>query len=283
MSALPILCRVEDGVAVVTLNNPPLNVVTLELTRQLEATLDRLAADPAARVLVLTGAGERAFCAGSDIKEFPELAASGEVVDRKMRKENQTYSKLDDFPKPTIAAVAGLAFGGGLELAVCCDLLVVEENARLALPEIKLGVFPGSGGTVRVTRRIGEGRAKEMMFFGEPIDAHTALAWGLVNRVVPPGEALLTACRMAATLAERPNRALQICKRAIDLSFDTSEDEAIAPHPAAQRGGVRERRLQGGRARLLRQGEAALHALLRRLMDRAKMPRILIPSWQEVV
>jgi enoyl-CoA hydratase len=227
MSAEPVLCRIEDGVAVVTLNNPPLNVVTLELTRQLEGTLDRLAADPAARVLVLTGAGERAFCAGSDIKEFPELSASGQVVERKMRKENETYSKVDDFPKPTIAAVAGLAYGGGLELAVCCDLIVVEEHARLALPEIKLGVFPGSGGTIRVTRRIGEGRAKEMMFFGEPIDPQTALAWGLINRVVPQGEALITACRMAAALAERPNKALKICKRAIDLSFDMSEDEAI--------------------------------------------------------
>jgi enoyl-CoA hydratase/carnithine racemase len=88
-------------------------------------------------------------------------------------------------------------------------------------------VFPGSGGTIRVTRRIGEGRAKEMMFFGEPIDAQTALAWGLVNRVAPPGEALITACRMADELARRPNRALQICKRAIDLAFDLSEDAAI--------------------------------------------------------
>ena len=227
MSADPILCRIEDGVAVVTLNNLPMNVVTLELTRRLDAVLDALAADPAARVLVLTGAGERAFCAGSDIKEFPELAASGQVIDTKMRKENEVYSKVDDFPKPTIAAVTGVAYGGGLELAVCCDLIVVEEDARLALPEVKLGVFPGSGGTVRVTRRIGEGRAKEMMFFGEPIDARTALAWGLINRVVPKGEALLTAGRMAAQLAELPNRALQICKRAIDLSFDVSEDEAI--------------------------------------------------------
>jgi enoyl-CoA hydratase len=227
MSESLVLSRIEDGVAVVTLNNPPLNVVTLELTRELERTLERLAAEPAARVLVVTGAGERAFCAGSDIKEFPQLMAPGVVVESKMRKENETYSRLDDFPKPTIAAVAGLAYGGGLELAVCCDLIVVEETARLALPEIKLGVFPGSGGTVRVTRRVGEGRAKEMMFIGDPIDAHTALAWGLVNRVVPPGEALLTACRMAAELAQRPNRALQICKRAIDLAFDTSEDEAI--------------------------------------------------------
>jgi enoyl-CoA hydratase/carnithine racemase len=222
-----VSCRVEEGVAVVTLNNPPLNVVTLELTRELERTLDRLAADPTARVLVLTGAGERAFCAGSDVKEFPDLMARGVAVEKKMRKENETYSKVDDFPKPTIAAVAGLAYGGGLELAVCCDLIVVEETARLALPEIKLGVFPGSGGTVRVTRRVGEGRAKEMMFFGEPIDAATALAWGLVNRVVLPGEALITACRMAEQLAARPSRALQICKQAIDLSFDMSEDEAI--------------------------------------------------------
>ena len=225
MTSDPILCRVENGVAVVTLDNPPLNLVTLELTRALERTLDRLAADPAARVLVLTGAGERAFCAGSDIGEFPSVA--DDVIGRKLKAENQAYSKLDDFPKPTIAAVAGLAFGGGLELAVCCDLIVVEETARLALPEIKLGVFPGSGGTVRVTRRVGEGRAKEMMFFGEPIDAATALAWGLVNRVVLPGEALITACRMAAALAERSNKALQICKQAIDLAFDMSEDEAI--------------------------------------------------------
>jgi enoyl-CoA hydratase len=228
MTSDPILCRVEDGVAVVTLNSPPLNLVTLELTRALERTLDRLADDPEARVLVLTGAGERAFCAGSDIKEFPEMMAPGVVLERKMKKENETYSKVDDFPKPTIAAVTGLAFGGGLELAVCCDLIVVEENARLALPEIKLGVFPGSGGTIRVTRRIGEGRAKEMMYLGEPIDAKTALAWGLVNRVVPVGEALITACRMAEEIARRPSKALQICKRAIDLSFDLSEDEAIA-------------------------------------------------------
>jgi enoyl-CoA hydratase/carnithine racemase len=228
MTSDPILCRVENGVAVVTLDNPPLNLVTLELTRALERTLDRLAADPEARVLVLTGAGERAFCAGSDIKEFPDMMEPGLVLERKMKKENETYSKVDDFPKPTIAAVSGLAFGGGLELAVCCDLIVVEENARLALPEIKLGVFPGSGGTIRVTRRIGEGRAKEMMYFGEPIDAKTALAWGLVNRVAPVGDALITACRMAEELATRPNRALQICKRAIDLSFDVSEDEAIS-------------------------------------------------------
>lgn len=227
MTAEPVLCSIEDGVATVTLNNPPLNLVTLDLTAKLNALLDSLAADPAVRVLVLAGAGEKAFCAGSDIKEFPKLTAPGVVLEKKLVKENETYSKVDDFPKPTIAVVRGLAFGGGLELAVCCDLIVVEEDVKLCLPEIKLGVFPGSGGTVRVTRRIGEGRAKEMMYFGEPIDAETALAWGLVNRVVPKGEALGTAQALAVRLAAQPNVALRACKKAVDMSFDMPEDAAI--------------------------------------------------------
>ncbi len=227
MSTEPVLCTIEGGIATVTLNNPPLNLVTLELTKQLDELLDRIAADPAVRVLVLTGAGERAFCAGSDISEFKNLTEPGVVLEKKLNRENQAYSKVDDFPKPTVAAIRGLAFGGGLELAVCCDILVVETDVRLALPEIKLGVFPGSGGTVRVTRRIGEGRGKEMMYLGEPIDAATALAWGLVNRVVPKGEALATAMDIAIRLADQPNLALQACKRAIDMSFDMAEDEAV--------------------------------------------------------
>ena len=227
MSQQTILHDIRDGVATVTLNNPPLNLVTLNLTRALSRTLDELARDNAVRVLVLTGAGDRAFCAGSDISEFPSMMGAGQVVPIKLSKENETYSKVDDFPTPTIAAVSGLAYGGGLELAVCCDLIVVEEHAKLCLPEIKLGVFPGSGGPVRVTRRIGEGRAKEMMYFGDPIDAATALAWGLVNRVAPRGHSLRVAQEMAAVLAQRPSRALQLCKTAVDMSFDTTEDQAV--------------------------------------------------------
>ncbi|GAC1327335.1 MAG: enoyl-CoA hydratase [Beijerinckiaceae bacterium] len=227
MSTNAILCEISDGVAIVTLNNPPLNLVTLDLTRQLSATVDRLAADPDVRVLVLTGSGERAFCAGSDVKEFPGMMGPGLVVPNKLAPENAAYSKVDDFPKPTIAAVRGLAYGGGLELAVCCDLIVAEEETRLCLPEIKLGVFPGSGGTVRVTRRVGEGRAKEMMFFGEPIDVQTALAWGLINRIAPRGEGLTVALAMSHRLAALPNKALQLCKSAVDDSFDMTENEAI--------------------------------------------------------
>jgi enoyl-CoA hydratase len=223
----PALVRVtvEAGVAVLTLDNPPLNLVTLELTRRLRGALDRLATDPAARVLVVTGTGPRAFCAGSDVSEFPSVA--DDVVRKKLAPENDAYSRLDDFPKPTIAALNGLAYGGGLELAVCCDILVAGADVRLALPEVKLGVLPGSGGPVRVLRRVGEGRAKELMFTGDPIDAETALGWGLVNRVVPPGQALASALELARTLAARPNRALQLIKEAADLGQDTTEDEAI--------------------------------------------------------
>jgi len=222
-----VLCSVEDGVALVTLNNPPLNLVTLELTRQLNALVERLASDESVRAMVMTGAGTKAFCAGSDVREFPRMMGLGVVVPQKLALENEAYSRIDDFPKPTIAALNGLAFGGGLELAVCCDLIVAEEGGRVALPEINLGVFPGSGGPVRVTRRIGEGRAKEMMFFGEPVPVETALAWGLVNRVVPAGEARPAALALARTLAAKPAVALAACKQAIDMAFDVAEEDAV--------------------------------------------------------
>ncbi len=219
--------EIDGGVALLTLNNPPLNLATLASTRQLNGALDQLAADPALLVLVIRGAGERAFSAGSDISEFPAYLAAGDVVEKKLRYENETLVKLDGFPKPTIAALNGLAYGGGLELAVCCDLIVADETAKLSLPEIKLGVFPGSGGTLRVTRRIGTARAKEMMFLGEPITAAQALDWGLINRVAGRGGAVEGAMALARELAERPNVALQACKQAIDQSFELTEDAAI--------------------------------------------------------
>src|SRR5260370_12023067 len=162
----------EDGVALVTLHNPPINLVTLDMTSELDALLSRLAADPAVRVLVLTGSGAKAFCAGSDIKEFPEVADA--VVAKKLARENAAYGRIAEFPKPTIAALNGLAFGGGLELAVCCDLIVAEAGGSIALPEIKLRVFPGSGGTLPVTPRIRQGRAKQTMCFRAPVPVDTA-------------------------------------------------------------------------------------------------------------
>lgn len=223
-----VRCDVADGVAVVTLANPPLNLVSMALTRELAGTLRRLAADESVAALILTGAGDRAFCAGSDINEFPELIETDTFVDRKLAFENEAFSLIDAFPHPSIAALNGLAFGGGLEMAACCDLIVAEEQARFALPEIKLGAIPGSGGTIRVVRRIGEGRGKELALLGAPIDAATALTWGLVNRVVPKGRALSAARLLASTFARGPRMALTACKRCIDEAFDLPQEQAIA-------------------------------------------------------
>lgn len=227
MSAKPVHVAVEGAIATVTLDNPPLNVVTRAMSHALGEALEAIAADDDIRAVVVTGAGERAFCAGSDITEFKDYMKPGQVIPRKLGPQNVVFDRLDAFPKPTVAALRGLVYGGGLEIAVCCDLLVAEADVRIAHPEIKLGVFPSSGGPLRVTRRIGESRAKELMLLGEPIDAATALAWGLLNRVVPKGQVVATAYRLAATLCERPPLALSLCKQAIDMSFDLPQDEAI--------------------------------------------------------
>lgn len=222
-----VIVERHGAIAKVILNNPPMNIITVELTSQFSATLDQLAQDDDVRVVVLTGAGQRSFCAGSDVKEMHTITGRGAMVERKLANENRVYSQLDDFPKPTIAAIHGLALGGGLELAVCCDLIVSDENAKLGLPEINLGWFPGSGGPARVTKRIGDARAKELMFFGDFIAPATALDWGLINRVSATGTAVQMAMEMAERLAQKPNKALQACKKAIDIAADEPEEQAI--------------------------------------------------------
>lgn len=223
-----VQCQQENDIAILTLSNPPLNVVTRELTLALQAQLDALAKQPQVRALVITGQGSAAFCAGSDIAEFSQWLEPGRIVPEKLALQHQVFSQLDHYPKPVVAALNGLAFGGGLEIALCCDLLVAESQARLALPEIKLGVFPSSGGPLRVARRIGEARARELMLLGEPIDAATALSWGLVNRVVASGESLNAALALARQLAQRPPRAYGLCKAVISASLDLSEAAALA-------------------------------------------------------
>lgn len=225
--ASPVECAIEDGVALLRLNNPPLNLVTLELTRRLSGLLDELRDNDAVRVLILTGTGDRAFCAGSDIKEFPALIEKGTLLETKLAFENATFSKLAEFPKATIAALGGLAYGGGLEMAACCDFIVAEEQAMLALPEIMLGTFPGSGGTTRVTRRVGPGRAKRLMYLGEPVSSETALDWGLVDYRVAKGEAVSFARELAGKLANRPRLGIEQCKKAIDTSYDVTTAESI--------------------------------------------------------
>lgn len=221
-------CHIKENIAVLTLSNPPLNVVTRELTLALQEHLDALAQCGDVRALVITGEGSKAFCAGSDIAEFSQWLEPGRIVPEKLALQHQVFGQLDHYPKPVVAALNGLTFGGGLEIALCCDLLVAEAHAKLALPEIKLGVFPSSGGPLRVVRRIGEARARELILLGEPIDATTALNWGLVSRVVGTGEGLGAALGLARQLAKRPPVAYGLGKAIISASLDLPESEALA-------------------------------------------------------
>ncbi|MGJ3701180.1 enoyl-CoA hydratase/isomerase family protein [Variovorax sp. AFSI2.2] len=227
MDAKVIELEISDGYAVIVLNNPPMNVVSAPLTRQLYETLKALERADSVRALILTGAGARAFCAGSDITELTQMFEPGAALEKKLIFQNKVFEQLRSFPKPTIAALNGYVYGGGLEIAVCCDLIVAEAQVKLCLPEIKLGVFPSSGGTYRVARRIGEARAKEMVFLGEPITAAQALAWGLVNRVVDQGTALASAREIAQKLSRGPALALQAAKATIQLAFERSDAEAV--------------------------------------------------------
>lgn len=220
------LVSLEPGpVAVVRLHNPPLNLVTLELTSRLDEVLGELDEDEDLRVVVMAG-NERAFCAGSDIEEFESLR--GRVGEGKLLREGAVYRRLERLPVPTIAAIEGDALGGGLELALCCDLRVASESSRLGLPEVRLGAIPGSGGTQRLTRLVGPGRAKEIILTGELIDARHAERIGVVERVVPPGTAEEAALSLAAVIAERGPLAVREAKRLIDRAADIPLDAGLA-------------------------------------------------------
>jgi enoyl-CoA hydratase/carnithine racemase len=218
---------IDSGqITTIRLENPPLNLVTVELTRSLDRALAAVESDPDVRCVVLTGTGERAFCAGSDVKEFESL--QGRVGEGKLLLEKAVYRRIALLPVPTIAAIQADALGGGLELALCCDLRVADERAKLGLPEVRLGVMPGSGGTQRLPRIVGIAKAKELILMGEIISALAALEIGLVNRVAAAGQALDEAMKMAETIAERGPLAVREAKRALDLAGDMPLDEGLA-------------------------------------------------------
>ncbi len=226
MPTAPLVTVRRDGaVAIVVRDNPPVNALTLEMTRYLHAALTELGKDASVRAIVLTGAGNRSFGAGSDIREFQVLIDAKNAVETKMAFENETFSLLGQLPQPVIAALNGSAFGGGLEIALACDLIVAERGQTVGLPEVHLGLFPGSGGPVRLVRRIGEARAKQMIFDGDPVPVSTALDWGLVNYVVEPGAALATAVAWAQRLAGGSASGLQIAKRAVNDALQTAVGE----------------------------------------------------------
>lgn len=242
------LVLVDKGqITTLTLNNPPLNLVTVELTHQLDSALAAIETDRDIRSVIVTGTGERAFCAGSDVKEFESL--KGRVGEGKLLLEKAVYRRLAVLPMPSIAAIQGDALGGGLELALCCDLRIIDERAKLGMPEVRLGVMPGSGGTQRLPRVIGVARAKEMILTGEILDAAKAMDIGLVNRVVPAGEALTAATAMAETIASRGPVAVREAKAAIDIAGDTALDQGLASElDASERVFSSEDMLEGAKA-----------------------------------
>jgi len=223
----PRLIVVESGqITTIRLENPPLNLVTVELTRKLDRALAAIEVDREVRCVIVTGTGERAFCAGSDVKEFESL--QGRVGDGKLLLEKAVYRRLARLSVPTIAAIQADALGGGLELALCCDLRVADERSKLGLPEVRLGVMPGSGGTQRLPRIVGIAKAKELILIGEIISASEAAAINLVNRVAAAGQALDQAMTMAETIAARGPVAVREAKQALDAAGDMPLDEGLA-------------------------------------------------------
>jgi enoyl-CoA hydratase len=217
----------RDAVAVVTIDHPPMNALSARLLEELEAELERLDADEATRAIVLRGAGERAFVAGADISEFPALreAASGEGGSA--RGIQRLGARMDAARTPFVAAIHGFCLGGGLELAMCCDVRVASEDARLGQPEIKLGLIPGGGGTQRLPRLVGHGRAMLMNLGGDFLDARTAYEWGLVERVVPREELLDAAVAVAATFAERSPHAVAVLRELARTTRDLPLEEGL--------------------------------------------------------
>lgn len=223
------LVRLErhDAVGVVVVDNPPVNALGGATIRGLADVVGTLESDTGIRVVVLTGAGEKAFLAGADISEFPGLLESEGAMAERTGWTRGVLDRLAALPQPVIAAVQAHAVGGGLEVSLLCDLVVADERAKFGVTEVKLGLIPGGGGTQRLPRRIGELRAKELLYFGKTIDAATAERWGLVSRVVGPGQALTEAMTLATRLAELPGVAVRAAKRAVDEGADLPLADAL--------------------------------------------------------
>lgn len=218
-------CVVEENVAIIYLNRPPYNPLNWQLFEELSRLMDGLEQDRQVRAVILTGKGDRAFAAGADIRDMMHLTPLEIMEKNEMCRT--TFAKMERLSKPIIAAVNGLALGGGAELAVACDLRVCSENAKFGFPEINLGIIPGAGGTQRSQRLLGHTIAKEMLFFGEMMDAQRAYQVGLVNKVVPMGELLDFARQWAAKLAEKPVIAMRMMKTAVNTGAKVDLDSGL--------------------------------------------------------
>lgn len=221
-----LLYEASDYVATVTINRPPMNPLNTDVFHELIAVMDDIETRDDIRAVILTSAGEKAFVAGADIHQMNSLTQTG-IMD--MNKLSRTaLSKIENLSKPVIAAVRGLALGGGVELILACDLRICAENSRFAFPEIGLGIIPGGGGTQRLQRIVGQGIAKELLYFGDMFDAMRALDIHLVNKVVPTEELLETAQEWAQKLARKPPIALRVLKQAVNAGANTDLETGLS-------------------------------------------------------
>lgn len=217
-----LITEKNEGIARITINRPQqLNALNRETIEALNRELNALRDDDSVKVLIITGSGEKAFVAGADIKEFADFdREQGRELARKG--QEQLFDLVEQFPKPVIAAVNGFALGGGLELAMACHFRYASSNARMGLPEVSLGVIPGYGGTQRLPQLVGKGRAMEMIMSAQMIDAPTALAYGLVNRVTEQEE-LLAACEETARkIMKNSSNAISQAILAVNASVNPS-------------------------------------------------------------
>lgn len=218
-----ILVERDEAVGIVTLNRPKeLNALNHRLVDELATALEEFDADEAIRCIVITGAGEKAFAAGADIKEMSDKSP----IDM-MGAGFGAWKRIRNVHTPIVAAVGGYALGGGCELALHCDMIVASENARFGQPEILIGVMPGAGGTQRLARTLGKYRTMEMVLTGIQISAQEMAAHGLVNRVVPKGEHLNEAIKLAKTVAAQAPVAARLAKEAVLAAFETSLEEGL--------------------------------------------------------
>jgi len=232
MGAEVLLSQEENGIVTLTLNRPEvMNSFNFELLHRLRDRIGLIRSQPEVRVVLITGAGEKAFCSGADLKERAGLAP--EQVKEFIFTIRNLFTAIEQLNKPVIAAINGVALGGGTELALACDIRVAATSATMGLTETRLAIIPGAGGTQRLPRLVGRGKAKELIFTGRRVEAAEALAIGLVNRVCPP-DALMPECRrMAETICEAGPIAIEQAKHAINYGLETDLATGLAIESAA--------------------------------------------------
>ena len=220
-----LLCEIENKIAIVTINCPPDNKLNTQVYKGLTQLMGELEENENVNVIVITGSGEEAFVAGADINEIAELDTVGMMNLTQITRI--AFSKIENLNKPVIAAINGVARGGGLELALACDLRIASDNAKFAFPEINLGVIPGGGGTQRIQKVVGLGTAKELLYFGEMIDAEKALQLQIVNKVVGHDKLLSSTKEWAAKLAQKAPVAIRMMKMAVNTGSNVDLESGL--------------------------------------------------------